>query len=262
MTPAYRVRRPDEPVTTTLRASCGVPAFRCRCGPMPGLQARPRPTMSWMRYHSGRQGIPSPPMTRWRPAAPACRGRISTTPARCHCCRRCAPRPARAGAAPAIAVALPVPGDVRGLPAGTQFQRDAMAAGEAIIVDPRPVGRDRPGAGFRVRRPRRRGRVRTRTRCGAVMDGVFAARRAGGRAPRPRRGGVRAAVGGPVRRGRAGRAARRRRRAPTSPTRAGSSSRCWNPAGSTGFPTTPRHGRCGCWRTQRTSTRSSLSAPG
>jgi hypothetical protein len=36
--------------------------------------------------------------------------------------------------APAIAVVLPVPGDVRGLPAGTQFQRDAVTAGEAIIV--------------------------------------------------------------------------------------------------------------------------------
>ena len=35
--------------------------------------------------------------------------------------------------APAISVVLPVPGDVRGLPAGTQFQRDAVTAGEAII---------------------------------------------------------------------------------------------------------------------------------
>ncbi|WP_407686352.1 hypothetical protein [Mycobacterium sp. HUMS_1102779] len=33
-----------------------------------------------------------------------------------------------------INVLLPVPGDVRGLAAGTQFQRDALAAGEAIIV--------------------------------------------------------------------------------------------------------------------------------
>jgi hypothetical protein len=39
-----------------------------------------------------------------------------------------------AGDAPAIGVALPVPGDVRGLPAGTQFQRDAVTTGEAIIV--------------------------------------------------------------------------------------------------------------------------------
>ena len=39
-----------------------------------------------------------------------------------------------AGSAPPIAVVLPVPGDVRGLPAGTQFQRDALTAGEAILV--------------------------------------------------------------------------------------------------------------------------------
>ncbi|MBS1693264.1 MAG: hypothetical protein JST91_13695 [Actinobacteria bacterium] len=35
---------------------------------------------------------------------------------------------------PAIGVALPVPGDVRGLPPGTQFQRDALTSGEALIV--------------------------------------------------------------------------------------------------------------------------------
>ncbi|MBV8350052.1 MAG: hypothetical protein JOZ49_21850 [Mycolicibacterium sp.] len=35
---------------------------------------------------------------------------------------------------PAIDIALPVPGDVRGLAAGTQFERDALAAGEAVIV--------------------------------------------------------------------------------------------------------------------------------
>ena len=33
---------------------------------------------------------------------------------------------------------LPVPGDVRGLPAGTQFQRDAVIAGEAIIINGGP----------------------------------------------------------------------------------------------------------------------------
>ena len=37
-------------------------------------------------------------------------------------------------ARPVIGVALPVPGDVRGLPAGTGFQRDALNAGEAVIV--------------------------------------------------------------------------------------------------------------------------------
>ncbi|WP_284226995.1 hypothetical protein [Mycobacterium antarcticum] len=35
---------------------------------------------------------------------------------------------------PAMAVALPIPGDVRGLPAGTQFTLDAVSAGEAITV--------------------------------------------------------------------------------------------------------------------------------
>ncbi|MDD4866551.1 MAG: hypothetical protein PHQ28_05315, partial [Mycobacterium sp.] len=33
-----------------------------------------------------------------------------------------------------INVVLPVPGDVRGLAAGTQFQRDALAAGEAVVI--------------------------------------------------------------------------------------------------------------------------------
>ena len=40
--------------------------------------------------------------------------------------------------APVISVVLPVPGDVRGLPAGTQFQRDAITAGEAILVGSDP----------------------------------------------------------------------------------------------------------------------------
>ncbi len=35
---------------------------------------------------------------------------------------------------PALSIALPVPGDVRGLPAGTTFARDAVATGEAVIV--------------------------------------------------------------------------------------------------------------------------------
>ncbi|MEZ0353279.1 hypothetical protein [Mycobacterium sp. pR1184] len=33
-----------------------------------------------------------------------------------------------------INVVLPIPGDVRGLAPGTQFERDAMAAGEAVII--------------------------------------------------------------------------------------------------------------------------------
>jgi hypothetical protein len=46
--------------------------------------------------------------------------------------RSAASRPATG--APSINVVLPVPGDVRGLAAGTQFERDALAAGEAAIV--------------------------------------------------------------------------------------------------------------------------------
>lgn len=38
------------------------------------------------------------------------------------------------GAEPPLRIALPVSGDVRGLPAGTRFERDALAAGEAILV--------------------------------------------------------------------------------------------------------------------------------
>lgn len=39
---------------------------------------------------------------------------------------------------PSISVVLPVPGDVRGLPAGSQFQRDALTVGEAMIVGSDP----------------------------------------------------------------------------------------------------------------------------
>lgn len=35
---------------------------------------------------------------------------------------------------PTVDLLLPVPGDVRGLAAGTQFEQDALAAGEAVIV--------------------------------------------------------------------------------------------------------------------------------
>ncbi|MDY6996872.1 MAG: hypothetical protein SW019_09760 [Actinomycetota bacterium] len=42
----------------------------------------------------------------------------------------------RAGGGPMITLALPIPGDVRGLPPGTQFGRDAIAAGEAVLVGP------------------------------------------------------------------------------------------------------------------------------
>jgi hypothetical protein len=40
----------------------------------------------------------------------------------------------RASGSSPISIVLPVPGDVRGLVAGTQFEHDALAAGEAVIV--------------------------------------------------------------------------------------------------------------------------------
>lgn len=40
----------------------------------------------------------------------------------------------RAASAPSVNLVLPVPGDVRGLAAGTQFEQDALDAGEAVIV--------------------------------------------------------------------------------------------------------------------------------
>jgi hypothetical protein len=40
----------------------------------------------------------------------------------------------RTVAEPKLSVTLPVPGDVRGLPAGTTFARDAVATGEALVV--------------------------------------------------------------------------------------------------------------------------------
>ena len=54
---------------------------------------------------------------------------------------------------PSISVLLPIPGDSRGLAPGTQFERDAMAAGEAVIVTHPEGSRKsrRPGARIRVR---------------------------------------------------------------------------------------------------------------
>jgi hypothetical protein len=49
----------------------------------------------------------------------------------------------RAMSEPTISIALPIPGDVRGLPAGTAFQRDALTVGEALIILPEkgtPIG--------------------------------------------------------------------------------------------------------------------------
>ncbi len=89
--------------------------------------------------------------------------------------------------APAISVVLPVPGDVRGLPAGTQFQRDAVTAGEAIVINGGPsapaVGlvpdfEYDDSDGYDESEDSRGGRPE--------LDGVLAAGGAGRRARRPR----------------------------------------------------------------------------
>ncbi len=183
-----------------------------------------------------------------------------TTRARSRCCRRCARRRVRGSRRPPSAWRCRCQVTCAGCPAGTQFQRDAVTAGEAVIVGARRVDRGGFGSRVRVRRTRRRrpssnrSRPRCRGRCIRVPT------RRADRAHRPRRGGVRVALGGPLGRRRARRHSRRR--APTSPIRADSSSRCWKVPEGTGRPTTRRHARCACSRTPPTSTRSSPSAPG
>ena len=149
--------------------------------------------------------------------------------------------------------------DVRGLPAGTQFQRDALTAGEAIIVTD---SRD-PSAAV--------GLVPDFEYDGTDEDSEFDAE------VRALSWTVYSALGTPMPEhldlGEASmrcgpRCVRQRMRsAPgpaawTSPTRGDLSSRCWSRPAGTGHPTMPRRGRCGCWITPLTSTRSSPSAPG
>ena len=88
----------------------------------------------------------------------------------------------RASGSSPISVVLPVPGDVRGLTAGTQFEHDALAAGEAVIVaGPRGTaiglvpefdyGDDESDADSLAAR--------------TGVDGLFAARCTTSRSPRP-----------------------------------------------------------------------------
>lgn len=113
-----------------------------------GDKVPPPPTTSWMRYYTGRQDIPSPHTTRWLPGALACRGRICLTRAWCRCYRRCAQPRAPPGSLAGIRVALPVPGDVRGLPAGTgrpvtrnerSWVRDLYEALSARLLEVRSI---------------------------------------------------------------------------------------------------------------------------
>ena len=89
--------------------------------------------MAWAPRHSvmaydaiaaGRTGLPWPDMDSAGPMS-----LLQTV-------RTAAGRMPEAGLSrrPAIAVVLPVPGDVRGLIPGTQFSHDALAAGEAVVV--------------------------------------------------------------------------------------------------------------------------------
>ena len=240
---------------------------------MPGSRARPRPTTSWTRYLFGRQSNRSPRMMPSPRAIPDCRGPTSTTPGRSRCCRRCAPRLAgrRRRAAGAR---VRCRDDQRGVAGSRRRARPARGhtvrarrAGRGRGGDHHPPRRSRrrrrPGARVLLRRSRGGRRRRpggTRIVC-AVVDGVLTARRAGVRPPRAGRCRILAAVGRAFGR----RCARRHRTGigdATSTIRADLSSSCWNPHGNTGFPIMRRHAHCGCWRTPRTSTRSSRSAPG
>ena len=159
--------------------------------------------------------------------------------------------------APAIGVVLPVPGDVRGLPAGTQFQRDAVTAGEAILVgrdpsaaiglvpdfeydeledesdfEPEPTSLSWtvysvPGAPTPEYLDLGEAEYALRSAVRSAADALGAIRAAGTDVADPR----------------------------------GLVEQVLEAAGDTGCPTTLRRGRCGCWRTPRTSTRSSPSAP-
>ncbi len=119
------------------------------------------------------------------------------------------------------------------------------------------------GARFRVRRRRTDDSEFEPEPTCVVVDGVFGAGRADARAPRSRRGRVRAAFGacerprtrlGAIRAGAPGGDVADPRRLVEQVS--------MSQPGHTAFPTTPRRGRCGCWRTPPTSTRSSPSAPG
>jgi hypothetical protein len=163
-----------------------------------------------------------------------------------------------------INVVLPVPGDVRGLAAGTQFERDALAAGEAVII----TNPDDPGTAVGLVPEFAYSDLEETD---APDDGnpeppelyalswiVYSLPGAPpfehhelGDAEYALRSAVRSAVPSawePPH--------------PTSQTHADLSNNCWNPRGNTGFRTTRRRGRCGYWRTPRTSTRSSRSARG
>ena len=161
------------------------------------------------------------------------------TRARSRCCRRCARPPDgrrghtvdRRGAAGSRRRARAGPGHA------VRARRDGGGRGGDRHPPRRSRDRRRVGARIRLRRIRRRTRD---TRTGrAVVDGVFAARRPG---DRPHRTSARPStscgwrcVPRPTRSPPSG----SDQPAPTSTIRAEWSSSCWNPRGTTRFPSTP-----------------------
>ena len=135
-----RPQLPQQPVRSerfTLRTSCGAPVSQLSVWAnawLAGSRQKPDDVLdalsAWAPKHS---------VTAYDAMAltgPACRGRMLLTGV-VSLLRPSAPPFVLVIAPPghsAIGVALPVPGDVRGLPAGTRFQDDAIAAGEALIV--------------------------------------------------------------------------------------------------------------------------------
>ena len=164
-----------------------------------------------------------------------------------------------------INVVLPVPGDVRGLAAGTQFERDALAAGEAVII----ANPDNPATAVGLVPEFFYDDLEDSTddatglpELCALSWTVYSLPGAPvfdhyelGDAEYTLRSAVRSAADalGAIGLGSA---------ASTSTIRGDSSSSYWNPHGNTAFPTMRRRAHCGCWRTPRTSTRSSRSARG
>ena len=197
---------------------------------MPGLPVPPRPTTSWMRYRNGHQDIPSPPTIRSRPDdRPAMAGcePIAGAVSLLQTLRTAAAgrRRTRDG------VVLPVPGDVRGLPAGTQFQRDAVAAGEASSS--RVIRRTghRPGPRLRISttptdsdESERSRRAALRWTVYSLPEAPLAERLDLGEAEYAMRSAVRSAAD-------ALGALAPKRRPGHRGSRAGWSNRCWNPSG-------------------------------
>lgn len=165
-----------------------------------------------------------------------------------------------------INVVLPVPGDVRGLAPGTQFERDALSAGEAIIIanphSPATAVGLVPEFSYQDDDDTPDDYETGLAELCTLTWTVYSLPGAPildhyelGDAEYTLRSAVRSAADalGTIGLGSA---------AATSTIRGDWSNNCWNPHGNTAFRITRRRARCGCWRTPRTSTPSSRSARG